>query len=99
MTEANGAAEFRDPASFLLTLDEAAAYLKVPVGTLRDWVQNRKIRSVKVVGTVRIRPADLISAMVPREAMPPPGGPRPETRIVGGRRLFRSRPARPRRAR
>jgi excisionase family DNA binding protein len=43
----------------LLTLEEAGAYLQKAPKTIRVWLQQGKLKGLKVGGTWRIRQADL----------------------------------------
>ncbi|HHT9118382.1 MAG TPA: helix-turn-helix domain-containing protein [Candidatus Hypogeohydataceae bacterium YC38] len=43
----------------LLTIKEVSETLKVAEGTLRDWVQYRRIPFVRVGRLVRFRPGDI----------------------------------------
>jgi len=43
----------------LLTPEEVSKYLKVPMSTLRSWLNQKKIKGVKIASTWRIREKDL----------------------------------------
>jgi excisionase family DNA binding protein len=43
----------------LLTVEEAAAWLKISVRTLRDWLRTGKLRGVKTGKYWRVREQDL----------------------------------------
>ena len=49
----------RTSAGPLLSVEEAASYLKIAVWTLRHWVSERKIPFVKLGRLVRFRQGDL----------------------------------------
>lgn len=55
--------------SKLLTVGEAAAFLRLKESTIRDWVLRRKITFVKLGGRVFIRKADA-EALIERSLVP-----------------------------
>jgi excisionase family DNA binding protein len=57
------------PPSDLLTLNEAAALLRLQLSTLRMWVHKKRIPYVKLGGRVFIRRAD-IDALIERSLVP-----------------------------
>jgi excisionase family DNA binding protein len=50
----------------MLTVDEAAKFLKVHPQTIYRWIYKGKLRSLKICGTVRIKEEDLNSLIVTR---------------------------------
>ncbi len=58
----------------LLSVEEAATYLKIAVWTLRHWVSDRKISFVKLGRLVRFRQADL-DVFISKNIVRPKHGP------------------------
>jgi excisionase family DNA binding protein len=77
----------------LLTMNEAAAYLKTSTTTLRRWVRNKKVRHVRMGGVLRFWRGDL-DAFLAGQTVPVEDTPVSKARAAAGAPSQRSQAAR-----